>query len=131
NYLNTFRLSDLKKEKGALDILYFSEHGITECPRDNFFIFKNDILITPKDFILWGITRKIVLQLAEKQYAIEERRIDPQELKEADETFVTSTTKNIIPIVRIDDTIIGNGKIGDGTKNIMNLFNTYTQNYNR
>ncbi len=129
NYLNALRLEPLKQDKQVFDILYYSDSGITECPQNNFFIFKGDILITPADFILHGITRKIVLKLARDHFPIEKRALPLNELKYADEAFVTSTTKGIIPIIKIDDQKIGNGLIGKRTKTLMKLFDDYTKKY--
>ena len=129
NYLNTFRLNKLKKEKDAFDVLYYSDNGVAECPRNNFFIIKNNELITPKEFVLFGITRKIILELARECFTIEERKIKLEELKDANEAFITSTTGGIIPITQIDEHKIGNGIVGDKTKNIMKLFDKYTKNY--
>ncbi len=129
NYLNSIRLDPLKRKKKAFDILYHSQNGVTECPRNNFFIFRGDTLVTPKDHVLHGITRQLVLQLASNQFAIEERAISLGELESADEAFVTSTSKGVIPIVRIDDFDIGDGSVGARTKTIMALFANYVNSY--
>jgi D-alanine transaminase/branched-chain amino acid aminotransferase len=129
NYLNSIRLDPFRQEKGAFDILYHSQNGVTECPRSNFFIFRGDTLVTPKDHVLHGITRKLVLQLARDQFPIEERAISFGELGAADEAFVTSTSKCVLPIVRIDDSDVGNGSVGARTKTIMRLFANYTDGY--
>ena len=129
NYINAIRLDPLKREKRAFDILYHSQHGVTECPRNNFFIFRRDTLVTPKDHVLQGITRKLVLRLARDQFPIEERAISFGELDAADEAFVTSTSKCVIPTVRIDDLDIGSGSVGARTKTIMRLFADYTDGY--
>lgn len=129
NYLNTFRLDKLKTKMGAFDILYYSNNGVTECPRNNFFIIKDGELITPKDFVLSGITRKIVLDLAQEHFTIEKRKIELDKLKDIDEAFITSTTGAIIPITQIDDYKICHGTVGVNTKKIIQLFEDYTQNY--
>lgn len=129
NYLNSIRLDPLKREKRAFDILYHSQNGVTECPRSNFFIFRGDTLVTPKDHVLHGITRKLVLQLAGDQFPIEEQAVSFGELEAADEAFVTSTSKCVLPIVRIDDSDVGNGSVGARTKTIMRLFANYTDGY--
>jgi branched-subunit amino acid aminotransferase/4-amino-4-deoxychorismate lyase len=129
NYLNAIRLEPLKREKKAFDILYHSQHGITECPRNNFFAFFGDTLVTPSEHILHGITRKLILQLAAKLFRVEERSLGLSELEGADEAFVTSTSKRVLPISRIDDREIGNGGVGARTKKIMQLFDDYTAGY--
>lgn len=129
NYLNAIRLEPLKREKKAYDILYHSENGITECPRNNFFAFLGDTLVTPSEHILHGITRKLILQLAPKQFQVEERMMRLDELEGADEAFVTSTSKGVLPITRIGDRKVGDGRVGDRTKAIMKLFDDYTAGY--
>ena len=129
NYLNAIRLEPLKREKKAFDILYHSQNGITECPRNNFFAFFGDTLVTPSEHILYGITRKLILQLAAKQFQVEERTLGLNELEGADEAFITSTSKRVLPISRIDDREIGKGAVGDRTKAIMQLFDEYTAEY--
>ena len=129
NYLNAIRLEPLKHEKKAFDILYYSQSGISECPRSNFFAFFGDTLVTPVEHILHGVTRKLILQLAAKRFPVEERMFSINELEVADEAFVTSTSKRVIPITRIDDKKIGSGAVGDRTRAIMQLFDDYTAGY--
>ncbi len=129
NYLNAIRLEPLKREKKAFDILYYSQHGVTECPRSNFFAFLGDTLVTPSEHVLHGITRKLVLQIAGNHFRVEERRLSLDELEGADEAFVTSTSKRVLPVSRIDDRDVGDGVVGERTKKIMHLFDDYTAKY--
>jgi len=129
NYLNAIRFEPLKREKEAFDILYYSDNGVTECPRNNFFAFQGDTLVTPSSHILFGITREIILKLALVHFPIEVRKIEPGELSSIDEAFVTSTSKRVIPVTTIDGHKIGTGLVGDRTKTIMQLFDEYTENY--
>lgn len=130
NYMNAIRLEPFKREKNAFDILYYSEHGITECPRSNFFVFQGDTLVTPPSQILSGITREIIIKLASDHFPVEFRKIDPDELSTIDEAFVTSTSKCVIPVIAIDAHQVGNGLVGDRTRALMRLFEEYTANYN-
>jgi len=129
NYMNSIRLEPFKREQDAFDILYHSEHGVTECPRSNFFIFQGNTLVTPSSHILHGITRENILKLASTHFPIEVRKINPEELFSIDEAFVTATSKCAIPVTRIDDYQVGNGLVGDRTRKIMRLFDEYTANY--
>ncbi|MBT3390950.1 MAG: aminotransferase IV [Chloroflexi bacterium] len=122
NYMNSIRLLPLLRQKGAFDMLFYGVHGITECPRSNFFLFHGDTLVTAQAHILHGITRKIVLKLAPQKYSVEEREIALEELFTADEAFVTSTSKRVLPIVEVDGAPIGNGKVGKRTKTLLGLF---------
>ena len=129
NYMNAIRLEPLKREQEAFDILYYSANGITECPRSNFFVFQGDTLVTPSAYVLFGITRAIILKLAVEHFPIEVRMIDPSELTSFDEAFVTSTSKRVIPVTTIGAQKVGTGLVGERTRTIMRLFDEYTENY--
>lgn len=129
NYLIDIRLDPLRREKNVFDILYYSQNGITECPRNNFFVFINDSLVTPKDFLLHGVTRKVVLDIANVYWKVEERKLELVELNSADEAFITSTTKSIMPVTVIDEKKIGDGTVGMKTQKLINLFKEYSRNY--
>jgi D-alanine transaminase/branched-chain amino acid aminotransferase len=102
------------KEQGADDILYYNEASISECPRANIFMVKEGKLITPAQNILKGVIRKHVLQLAADMLPVEERDIPLQELKLAEEVFITSTTKQVLPVRQVDEVVLfkeGPGRI--------------------
>ena len=102
------------KEQGADDILYYNEASITECPRANIFIVKEGKLITPAQNILKGVIRKHILELAADLLQVEERYIPLQELKLAEEVFITSTTKQVLPVRQVDEVVLfkeGPGRI--------------------
>lgn len=127
NYLNAIRLEPLKRQRGVDDIIYHSHHGVTECPRSNFFLFNGDSLVTADQQVLEGITRKVVLRLAQRSFQIESRRVEFDELFCADEAFVTSTTRAITPVVEIDGSPIGSGRPGPRTRRLMALFAEYVE----
>ena len=91
-------------------------------------MFIDDILVTPKNNILLGITRKAVLDIAKKHFKIKERDISMLELMKADEIFITSSFKDIIPIVKIDKKTVGGGMVGINTRRVMKLFSELTKN---
>ncbi|MFD1768319.1 aminotransferase class IV [Sphingobacterium suaedae] len=100
----------LKKAKavGAEDVVY-AQHGVlSECPRANiFFIDQNGTLLTPQDEVLPGITRKYVLEVARGHMNVETRAVTLGDMYDAQEAFITSTTKNITPVLRIDNVEYG------------------------
>lgn len=129
DYIMAMKLQGIRKKQKAIEILYVSDGFILEAATSNFFIFKKDKLITPKDNVLTGITRNFVISLAKSKFKVEEKNIAFKELKSATEAFITATNKEIIPVVKIGDQKIGNGKVGPGTKLLMELFKKRTQNY--
>ena len=123
NYLMAVWLQPLMKEKQVDDILYVRNGIISEFPRSNVFIItKDNKLVTPAHNILAGVTRKNVMSLAAEKMAVQERDITTEELMNAAEVFLTSTTKRILPIVKIDNKIIGNGKPGKITTVLYEAF---------
>jgi len=99
-----------------------------EATSSNLFIVKNNVLITPplKPEILAGVTRKIILKIAiSQQIPSLERNITEIELLNADEVWLTGSTKEIYPIVVINESIIGNGKPGPLWKKMFDLYQQY------
>ena len=117
------------KEQNASDVLFYKNGEISELSRSNVFIINGNKLITPNKNILHGITRRTVLELAKKDFQIEERSVFFQEMLDAQEVFTTSTTKRVLPISRIDDHVIGNGKIGIKTQFLLDKINEMVKNW--
>lgn len=129
NYIRAVYLQKIKKQKGALEILYTHDNKIFEGTTSNFFIFRDNKLITPKDGVLLGITRNLVIKLAKPKFKIVEREIKINELKLCDEAFITASNKEIVPIVKINNLKISNGKVGKRTAWLMNAYKNYTTNH--
>lgn len=123
NYTSAVRALKEAARRGADDALFVNGQGhVQEATRSNFFLFRGDTLVTPRAEILPGITRHVVLDLARGRFPIEERPILLEELALADEAFVTSSSKEIVPVVRVDETIIGNGRPGPRTTELEERF---------
>lgn len=105
----------------ADDILYHKDGAVRECPRANLFMVKGHEVLTPKSDILKGITRSKVLSLNATGLNIAERDFSLEDLKTADEVFITVTTKNICPVLQIDGKLVNDGNIGKITRNLSNL----------
>jgi len=125
NYITAVALQEKRKAAGAIEILYTSGSRALECSTSNVFIVKNGELCTPDAGILKGVTRKVVLELARKAYPIEKRDISIEELFGADEVFITSSFKDIVPIVSIEKRIIGSRAPGPTTRDLMARFTKY------
>ncbi len=110
-------------EYNAVDVLFYQNNIIHETSRGNIFLVKNNQIKTPANNILKGITRSVVMDIInEKKLHFAEASVTLEELYAADEIFLTSTTKKILPIVKIDHNVIGTGKAGETTKELMHLF---------
>jgi len=128
NYIGAIVAMKQARRAGAVEALYVSADGsITECTTSNFFAFKGDTLITPAAGVLDGITRAATLEVADDLYTIEYRNLRHDELAEIDEAFITSTTKEILPIVQVDDTVIGEGAPGARTRRLMSVLHELVQ----
>jgi branched-chain amino acid aminotransferase len=123
NYMAAVRALKEAARRDAADALFVNESGhVLEGTRSNFFIFQGDTLVTPCQGVLYGITRNVVLELARGHFTIEERPILLDELRLTGEAFTTSSSKEITPVVQIDDLLIGNGKPGPRTYELEQRF---------
>lgn len=115
-------------DAGAAEAILIKDGSALEGAASNLFIVKDSVIITqPKSpQLLPGITRDLVLELAAKNnLAFEERDIKEQELQSADEVWLTSSTKEILPVTKLNDSPVNNGKPGPVWKKISNLYHQY------
>ncbi len=123
NYLDAIRALKEAARQHADDALFVNGEGhVLEATRSNFFIFRGDTLVTPQQGVLMGITHNVVLELARGRFPIEQRPILLEELSQADEAFITGSSKEIVPVVQVDDIAIGNGKPGPRTYELEQRF---------
>ncbi len=121
NYAQAVMLQAERKKADALEILYTSHGLVLECSMSNIFFVKNGSVITPKQNILEGVTRSLVIELAKKEFPFAERDIPIEEIFSADEAYITATFKNIVPVVEIGGKKIGSGVPGPVTRRLMDL----------
>jgi branched-chain amino acid aminotransferase len=130
NYMVPILLQERWKAENAYDVLYVDDVFVTESSRSNFFIVsKDDILITADRNALKGITRKKVIDLAMEIMGVEIRDVKKSEIYEAKETFITSSTKGVLPVVLIDEHVVGDGKVGEWSKQLIQKFNNLQEDY--
>ncbi len=127
NYTMAIKYLKDFQPKGFFEVLYVNNNLITECTSSNIFFIKGKKLLTPKFEILFGITRKIVLTLAKEHFDVEERDIYFHEISDFDESFITSTDKEVLPVISIDNQEFNKGQVGNHTKFIMRLFQDYVE----
>lgn len=117
NYLMGITAIPKLKAAQAIEVLYHDGQFLRETVRANFFLVNSEgKLITPAENILLGITRKTVLEVARQVMVVEEREVAVEELQTAKEAFLTSSTRGVMPVTKVDDLIIGNGKPGPYTQ---------------
>jgi branched-chain amino acid aminotransferase len=135
NYLNSILATqDAKERKFDEAILLDKDGNVSEAPGENIFIVKNKTLITPplSSSALDGITRKSILEYS-KSMGIKSKvkKITKDELKKADEVFLTGTAAEITPVIKIESKRIGNGKVGQITEQVMSTYSEIVMNNNK
>ena len=125
NYLTPISIRKKIENANAYDVLYHSKGRVLEVSRSNIFIVKNNTIITPRDNVLRGITRATVINLAKGNFKVEERDVYIEELFQADEVFMTGTTKRVLPVRKIDDHTFSDGKPGKVTSTLKSLYQEF------
>jgi branched-chain amino acid aminotransferase len=131
NYLNNVLAKIEAQQAGAAEGLMLNEQGyVAECTGDNLFILKGGRLYTPpvNAGILEGVTRRVAIELAEKNgLIVVERDLTRYDIITADECFLTGTAAEVIPAVELDRRPIGTGQPGPVTLKLIEDFRRLTQ----
>lgn len=126
NYLNNIMAKMEGQNAGVREALMLDHNGyVVECTGDNVFVVKNRVLTTPPVYLgaLRGITRDAILEIAAKAgYLTKEEPFTRFEVWDADEVFLTGTAAEAIPVVKVDARVIGDGKPGPVTKDLIGKF---------
>lgn len=114
-------------------ILYNADHQLTEASACNVYVVKDGKIATPPTDhqILPGITRLLLLRIlaAHSDLVVEERNVTLEELQDADEVWISSSTKEIAPVVTIDGKTVGDGTIGNVWVQAQTLFSEHKYDY--
>jgi len=114
-------------EENAVEAIYINQKDeALEGTTSNLFAFFKDLLVTPGQDILKGITRKVILSLGHQLFKVEERPLKLEKLLQADEVFITGTNKGVVPVIQIDGTLIGQGKPGKNTQILAQALEQHT-----
>jgi len=117
-------------EQGAAEAILLRDNEVTEGAASNVFIVKAGVIITPPktDCLLPGITRDLVVEQAhEHDMPVEETVITQDDLLAADEIWLTSSTKEILPVTQLNNQNVGTGKPGPVWKQMYGLYQDYKQ----
>jgi D-alanine transaminase len=115
-------------DEGCAEAILFKDGYLTEGAASNVFALIDGVLMTPpkSPAILPGITRDVILEIARKNnIPCSEQAIPMDKLRKASEIWITSSTREIIPVVELDDEKIGDGKPGALWKSLYKLFQEY------
>lgn len=123
NYLNNILVKIEANLAGVPEALMLNDQGyVAEGSGDNIFIVKGEQLITPPGYVgaLEGITRNAIMDVAnQKGYKVKEDVFTRHDVYVADEVFLTGTAAEVIAVIKVDGRVIGNGKPGPITNNIL------------
>jgi len=122
NLMNNALAMQAAYRSGAEEALMCNYRGeLTECSQSNFFLVRGGSAVTPKSDagLLEGVTRAFLFELGrEIGVDVREETLFPKDLDNADEMFITSTTRELSPVVNVDGKPVGNGKPGPITKKL-------------
>ncbi|REJ69288.1 MAG: branched-chain-amino-acid transaminase [Planctomycetota bacterium] len=126
NYLNNIMAKVEGRQAGCVEALMLNHKGeVAECTGDNIFVIKEGVVSTPSidAGILEGITRNAVIELLrEAGHEVRELALTRHDVFVADECFLTGTAAEVIPVVKVDDRLIGEGKPGTVTQEVRRRF---------
>jgi len=126
NLLNNALAMQTAYRSGAEEALMCNYRGeLTECSQSNFFMVRGGAVLTPPSQagLLEGVTRAFIFELGrELGIDVREETLTPLDLETADEMFITSTTRDLSPVVNLDGRVIGSGKPGPITRRLTELY---------
>jgi D-alanine transaminase len=121
-------------DEGAVESVLLRDGFLTEGSASNIFVVRNDIILTPPktNFILPGITYDVVIELARANgMPLEIRQVSEAEVRGADELWLTSSTKEVLPISTLDGTPVGHGEKAGKPGPLALRMNQLYQDYKR
>ena len=122
NFLSQILVRKIARDRGAWDGIMLDPEGrVCDAATSNIFIVHQDVLKTPRlnEYVLAGITRLEVMELATRlDLACQEENLRADDLKQADEVFLTNTGIEILPVVEVDGQQIGKGQPGPLTRKL-------------
>lgn len=130
DYLEAVKNYSQLKKNQAFEILYYDNTQVFEGSRSNIFALMKGRLLTPKNNVLKGITRKIILEKLQLPIPVFEENFSIEQLFRAEEVFISKSNDEIIPVVEIDNHVIGDGKVGKITKTAMKKFRKFVKGGN-
>lgn len=120
------------KNQGAYEALLINNDGyIVEGSSSNYFIVQNNKVITPplNHEVLPGITRQIIIQICQENHIeLQEKNITEQDLYQSNEVWITSSTREIVPVSKVNNQLINQGQIGPLWQKVSRLYIDHIKN---
>jgi branched-chain amino acid aminotransferase len=108
-------------------LIVADDGAILEGLSSNFFAVVGGTLRTEEERVLVGVTRSLVLEVAEGLMPVDRRAVSRDELPRIDEAFITSVSREVLPVVRVDDRPVGDGRVGPQTSALLGAFSALVQ----
>jgi D-amino acid aminotransferase len=125
DYIEGVKQIQKAKEWGAIEPIYYSDIQVFEGSNSNIFAVIGGKLLTPANNILDGVTRGVLLEILKLGVPVEVRDFTFNELLDASEVFLTSSSKEVMPVTLIDNKPVGVGAVGPVTKEVARQFREY------
>lgn len=122
NYLTMLKNRPRLEAEGGVDLLYHDGNRVYEAASASFYIVRGETIFAPCEDVLRGTIGELALGLARTRFAIVSHSFTLDDALSADEAFLTSTTRGVVPIVALDDRRIGSGAVGEVTRYLMTAY---------
>jgi branched-chain amino acid aminotransferase len=135
NLMNNALAMQEANRTGAEEALMCNYRGeLSECSQSNFFMIRGGVVLTPKSHagLLEGVTRAFLFEVGrDLGIDVRDETLSPADLETADELFITSTTRELSPVTRVDEQVIGTGKPGPITMKLLDGYRRRAQEMTR
>jgi len=121
-YLTMIKHRARADAEGAMDLLYHADGHVSEAASASVYFVRGEKILAPRDRVLRGTIGTFVLELAKYHYEIVYGEVSLKDARRADEVFLTSTTRAVVPIVQLDGLPIGTGTPGPVTRDLMERY---------
>ncbi|MBA2303396.1 MAG: aminotransferase class IV [Acidobacteria bacterium] len=131
NLLNNALAMQEANRRGGEEGLMCNYRGeLSECSQANFFMVRDGVVLTPQSEagLLEGITRAFLFEIGQDaSIEVREAVLHPKDLETANEAFITSTTRELSPVTKIDGTPVGTGTVGEITRRMLDGYRRRAQ----
>jgi len=127
HYVEAIKQLAQVKEEGIEDLIYYDDSQVYEGSGTNIFAVIDNKLVTTKSNIVYGITRNTILEILKLPIPIEIHDFTFNELLKATEVFITGSNSEVRGVVEMNGKIIGDGKVGKITNEVVKQYRNYVQ----